>query len=545
METTKFNLEKAHEHFQTGPLKDHLDCKNYILKYFYPTEDGLHFVWNGSEFVVYSKETLRDVYLNRLDGSIQKWYFKENIKLYSITNDIHAPPVSGNKINLTGSLKHQGAKPYIEHSEKAKKGVEMLLQYLKEIWCADRTCDFQYIINWFANVLQGKKNVTAIVLKGPEGIGKSFFYEFFQMYVMGNALFLKAKPDVLTRNAFNKILCGKLLVVFEELPEFGSHDFNSVGGTLRDLITGFETTYVEKYEKGFTAPNISNFLIVSNDDSVPRSEGRRYFLADMSVKRRQDHIYYKHLSDNVKNDEVGSAFYAYLYEQDISNFHSERDMPLTDNKRRVINNRLHPVFKFLKEEYLLKSLDIPRILIKNFYEKFKEYSLNNQAKPCSYYDFNNKLKEVSINYYKSNSSNYYKISIDELQKTAEKYHWIHEEDEYVKTLVPIDNNAFEHDVETDEMRLDPLVVLQEENERLKKELREVKLLLEDSITLKLDKIYERDLLVTKQITDTAQSFNKLERIEPPTIKTSPKIIVCGKPKKRVSEHTQTILDLFD
>jgi hypothetical protein len=114
-------------------------------------------------------------------------------------------------------------------------------------------------------------------------------------------------------------------------------------------------------------------------------------------------------------------------------------------------------------------------------------------------------------------------------------------DEYDEPLILIDPKALENGVETKEMKIDPLVILQQENEQLKKQLQEMKQLLEESITLKLDKVYERDFIVTNQITETTQSFNNIEKIESPKI-----IIVPGKPKKKcIKEQTKTILSLFD
>ena len=54
--------------------------------------------------------------------------------------------------------------------------------------------------------------------------------------------------------------------------------------------------------------------------------------------------------------------------------------------------------------------------------------MNKNIKPKSKPDFNNTLENVNIKNYKSNKSNIYKYSLEELQKIADKHHWIHEFD---------------------------------------------------------------------------------------------------------------------
>jgi hypothetical protein len=52
------------------------------------------------------------------------------------------------------------------------------------------------------------------------------------------------------------------------------------------------------------------------------------------------------------------------------------------------------------------------------------------VKPKNKIDFNKALKDLGIEYKKSNGNNYYTISIDELNALATKFKWIHELDEY-------------------------------------------------------------------------------------------------------------------
>ena len=319
------------------------------------------------QWFVYDLSKLKTTIFNRLPKDIKDWFFTSpEVPLYRVINEINTPQIQGNNINMAGYMKASYSKPYAQFSENTKNAVNMILDYLKEVWCSGDENSYLYVLKWFAKMTKGGKNKTAIILKGPEGVGKSFFWEWYVDYVMGRDLFLKARKDVLT-GKFNKCLCGKLFVVFEELPEFGSYEWSTVGSELRSLITETIAFYEQKNEAAFQATNLVNALLVSNDDSVPRSEGRRYFIADLSTKHVQDHEYYGNLANNIKNDEVGEAFYAMLYEIDITDFHEERDMPMTENKLNAISDRLCPTYKFLKDKYILKNLPVEKITVEDFF----------------------------------------------------------------------------------------------------------------------------------------------------------------------------------
>ena len=61
MEKESFNIRKAKEIFEEDGLKK---CAKYIKKYFYPCEKSIHYVWTGEKFEQYSKQMLKETYLD-------------------------------------------------------------------------------------------------------------------------------------------------------------------------------------------------------------------------------------------------------------------------------------------------------------------------------------------------------------------------------------------------------------------------------------------------------------------------------------------------
>ena len=59
---------------------------------------------------------------------------------------------------------------------------------------------------------------------------------------------------------------------------------------LKKLCTSPTMTYSDKHEKGFVAPLLANFILNTNNNAIKNSDGRRYFVVDISPKYLKDYI---------------------------------------------------------------------------------------------------------------------------------------------------------------------------------------------------------------------------------------------------------------
>jgi hypothetical protein len=123
----------------------------------------------------------------------------------------------------------------------------------------------------------------------------------------------------------------KLLVIFEELENFSTNQWQGVSTRLKRDTTSDTCTYEDKFQKAFTAKNISNYIINSNVDAIKDDDGRRYFILDLSNKRKGDFTYFNKIYENCMNDSVGEAFFAYLMTVDLTGYH-DQDFPTTKAK---------------------------------------------------------------------------------------------------------------------------------------------------------------------------------------------------------------------
>lgn len=470
MNSECFSFDKVNELFKQGPViqvgKNTIrtvteDCKSYMGKYFFLTNVGNYYFWEAGsqDFFVHSKESIKEVYLNRLPSEVSFWFFKENTAIFSVVNEVNKPRLFDNKINMFYGFKYPSMKKYGEYSEETQDKVNLYLSYIKEVLCSYNEDSYQYIVKWLANMCQGNKNDSCLYLKGPEGIGKSTLSDFMMSWVLGDNITVKSRAEPL-RTPYNKILCGKLLVVFEELPNFGEREWEGISSTLKDYITGFDTLYADKYEKQFKARNINNYIINSNVDAIKHSDGRRYVILDLSTKRKGDHKYFGNIKSQCYNAEVGEAFLSYMLEIDVKGFNGQKDMPVTQNKRNAIAERLHMEYKFIKEQYVFTKTSI-KCTARKLYDEYVEYCKLSDYKPLTYIKFTTKLSEVNIEFKKSHGIYKYSMSYDELKQLADKNQWIHDLDEFNPKSI----ESF--DVEEDDPKDIIIADLKKEVERLK------------------------------------------------------------------------------
>ena len=124
----------------------------------------------------------------------------------------------------------------------------MMLTFILNVWASGNIDSKNYLLKWFANVIRGNKNRSAIYAKSIEGIGKSTLVDFFVKYVINPDLYAKGDADVLITSN-NMSILGKIFVGFEELPVLNIGQWNLCDGKLKVMITGDELNYTDKYEK--------------------------------------------------------------------------------------------------------------------------------------------------------------------------------------------------------------------------------------------------------------------------------------------------------
>ena len=275
------------EHANNLPIDQ---CKEYITKYFFPLSSSQHVFISydkdgKSSYEIKEDMAIKKVYFNRLPKDVTDFYFKKYDKIKTLTCELNKPMLYGEFINTCPEFLHK-VKPYSDFTPEIKKGVNVMLSYLKTVWASGNENQYQFILQWIANMARGGKNQSVLYLRSDEGVGKSTFTDFLMKYVIGPNLSLMSGSSPLISN-FNIILYCKLLVVYEELENFSTAQWSAVSSRIKRDVTSTTCSYEKKNETSFVGNNINNIIINSNVDAIKNDEGRRYFLLDLSNEKKR------------------------------------------------------------------------------------------------------------------------------------------------------------------------------------------------------------------------------------------------------------------
>jgi hypothetical protein len=404
------------------------DQKEYITKFFIPLRSGDHVVLGeNNTYEIVEQAVLKKVYFSRLSTDLNKFYFNEYTNLKSVVCELNKPQLYESYFNVCPAIKST-YKPYKEFSSIEKEGVELFLQYIMDVLASDCEESYTYILKWLSNMLKGNKNDACIYLKGGQGIGKSTLSDFLKDHVIGTDLLLETGSNPL-KNKFNNILQGKLLVQFSELENFGVNEWASISSTLKRIITSTTYTIEGKGKDPIQIRNINNYILDSNNDAIKDDEGRRYFIADVSHKYQGDkNGYFTNLRKKCFNNNVGAAFYSFMLEFDTKGF-KPQDYPMTKSKLNAISKRLDSVYKFLRDNYVLKKTAIFK-KPKELFIEYAKYCEDRNIKHHELIEFRNKLTQINIESVVATAKRtpHYRVSIEELNELAERKKWIHEND---------------------------------------------------------------------------------------------------------------------
>ena len=507
-----FSIEMMRDLEKNGQLKDYKDAKDYIFSYFYESAKQTYYFYNYDldDFELYSCEDFKKSVLDKLDEKKLVVSIKKNDKIFSIVTELGKPRLykQSNKyyINVAGTFLHQTYKKYDEYTSEIKNKVQMVLDMMKELACNGDEDMFKAYIKYYAQIARGIKTEAVIYRKTPEGVGKSTETTMMIDYVFGKKVCLLSNTSDPLTSRFNKILLGKLLVVFEEMPTFSDSEWNGVCGKLKSLCTEKRSTYEDKNEKRFEADNISNFQINTNQNALKESNGRRIIVLDFSLKRKGDWKFFKNFKDECYNMDVGEAVFSYLLtkitDEEANNFYAQRDFPETKNKRVAISNSLQSPYKFLKDVYVLPKKSIGKINRKALYDLYVSYCVKKTLKAVKNIEFYSRLEEIGISSKKTEGEHKYNISFDVLNTISNKEKWICEyDDDIIKTDNNDDNSMLAEQLEIKE---EQNTKLQEENNELKKQLEELKKLLntkENTQTKTEQKTPMKNQIQSKQLTN--------------------------------------------
>lgn len=176
-------------------------------------------------------------------------------------------------------------------TEPVEGDCSRFLEHLKDNVCGGREDLFNWVVGWFAEIVQhpDRKTGTSLVIRGKEGTGKTKVGEVFGS-LFGEHYLAVSDPRYIT-GRFNSHMVSCLLLHAEEA--FWAGDL-AAEGKLKDLITGSEHLIEFKGKEPVRVRNYIRLFVTGNPDwIVPVSlQGRRFAVLEIGEQRMRDSAYF-------------------------------------------------------------------------------------------------------------------------------------------------------------------------------------------------------------------------------------------------------------
>ena len=205
--------------------------------------------------------------------------------------------------------------------------LEPLLEHVKHIVCNDDEKKYEYIMNWFANIVQNLnvKNGTLPIIHGAQGSGKSCFAELMCELLGNLALYNNDDLDKVF-GKFNSISDGKVLIVLNETAE--ADEKFSYSEKLKSRITQIHTIYESKGVDQRAGYNYANYIMTSNNANPIRAQkgDRRTIYFPTNNQKIGDRTYFKNLHSKFqpkKQGDYNSEYMGVLLHYMLTQFHPE------------------------------------------------------------------------------------------------------------------------------------------------------------------------------------------------------------------------------
>jgi putative DNA primase/helicase len=211
-----------------------------------------------------------------------------------------------------------------------------------------------FVLSWLAYPLQnpGAKMSTAILLHGPQGVGKNLFFEAYAR-IFGEYASVIGQAQLESR--YNDWASRKLLVIGDEI--VASNELTHHKNALKSYVTSDTVQIERKFLATRIEKNHANFVFLSNENKplALEKDDRRHCVIYCPPKREDD--LYTRVRLSLDNGGI-EALYAFLMAYDLTGFHAHTLPPVTEAKEDLVELGLRPAERFTKE-WLKKDLGLP------------------------------------------------------------------------------------------------------------------------------------------------------------------------------------------
>ena len=194
--------------------------------------------------------------------------------------------------------------------------IQPILDHLKMVYCAGVEEHYQYVLKWFAKIIQDPENrpqVGLVFYNKEHGTGRNTFTNFFQNEILGYNLSASARKIDRIFGRFNSILAKCMFLVIEE----ASGEIKPFMEDFKNLITEPTFTIEKKNIDAGTYKNYVNAILLTNNPDILDidDKDRRFAMFESSSCKKNDEEYFNKLYACIKNKKNAGLFIKYLREE--------------------------------------------------------------------------------------------------------------------------------------------------------------------------------------------------------------------------------------
>lgn len=201
---------------------------------------------------------------------------------------------------------------------------------------------YQWILKWMAYPLQhpGAKMKTALLVHGPQRVGKNFFFESY-MGIFGQ--YGQVIDQDALEDKYNDCFSRKLFLVADEV--VARQEMFHVKNKLKGMITGTRIRINPKNVKSYWETNHCNIIFLSNETMplvLERDDGRFVVLWTPPKLSAE---FYKEVEREVDAGGI-AALYHYLLNLPLGDFGPHTPPPMTEAKRDLMDLSMDSTERF-------------------------------------------------------------------------------------------------------------------------------------------------------------------------------------------------------
>lgn len=273
--------------------------------------------------------------------------------------------------------------------------VQMWLNHIKEVLANNDEIVCDYIIKWYAYILQNieKKAKVVLLLTGIEGCGKSIvsllFSKLFGVFGEDNITNI---DDVCGK--FNSVVENKKFIVCNELSSVENNKaFNPE--SMKGLITEYSVRINKKNEHKRTSENVASFMMISND-SVPvkiSRDDRRYMICECSSKYANNLNYFAPFYESLEDKQFLNQIFTFFMKLDIGGY-SPSNIPKTKAKEEMLDILKSPYEQYV--ESTVEGFDEKGENVEDYYKGYRQFAVSHGFAVASINTFGKETRRFII-----------------------------------------------------------------------------------------------------------------------------------------------------